>query len=118
MVKAVIAIASFAAIVLTSFLYEEPLFELSKDSLIPGIQKDESIGSQKTWNYFSDACLGLIPVVPILCCYCCLQQRARTLYYVLVLTFALLLTNVLKLSNNDARPFWDSDKVQPFKCSM
>ena len=100
-----ISAAVFAVIILIEAIFGADMFDKSQ-TFIPEIQEDASDFSKGAWNFYSAYILTVIIFAPILAAYLFIEQRSRCFYYLFVTFGVIAITNILKLIDHQARPFW------------
>ena len=105
-----------AAIILSQKWYEEEWFKESL-RIIPDLQEGVSETSASIWKIYSDYGLVLISANPIIYSFLQVNNRPLFFYFIIVFLAANGLSQVLKLHDHEARPFWVGPDVQAFSCS-
>ena len=85
--------------------------------MIPELQQGASPFKQAAWHFYSNAGLATINVLPIALTYMLIEQRSHCFYYVFIVVGIEACSNILKLQNHQARPYWVGADVQAFGCS-
>lgn len=116
LLKISFAVLAFLAIHLLQKVYAESLFNQSLDS-IPSLQAGMGNGSANVWYLYSQWDYGFLIVLPFLCTYFFVEQRARSFYYIFLLTFCFGLTSVMQLIYMQPRPYWVETRVTNYDCS-
>ena len=90
--------------------YRQSLFQKSLEKE-PTVQAGMSTFGTQFWEFWTSFGLAFISVAPIGIPLVSLRFRgdkARAVYYALVMTGVLFLSNTTKTSYHQARPFWDN----------
>ena len=72
--------------------------------------------SETAWILYTDT-IALVIAAPILVSMLQFKQRARALYFVVMLTTMLFTMNISKLFYHEPRPFWVSPQIEAMTCS-
>ena len=112
----VISLVVVLVLVSTEMLYRSPLKNYSNDVLIPALQKDATPFSIGFVDLVTEVCLWSAFIIPVMTCYVISGQRARSFYYITLLTVLIIANNVSKMSYLEPRPYWASDKVKTYTC--
>ena len=102
-------------LMLESF-YRDSLFNSSLD-FISNVQQGASSGGIFIMEHYSDIGVAAGVAIPPIWLYFVLWKRIHALYYLMLITSLLFLSNVSKLWYNDPRPFWVREDVQALACS-
>ena len=103
-------------VVIFEVVLGEILFDASQD-FIPWLQEDAGTFKKGYWKWYSNFMLMLLIIGPILGTFVFIEQRSRCFYYLFILCGIIGITNLLKLLNHQARPFWiPGTQIQAFTC--
>lgn len=107
---------SLAAILLTEPMYNSSLYNWSLDK-IPTVQtRNAEVFS--LWELYSTGGLVVACAAPVVySLYKTTTERARAVYYTMVLGAIFLVMTISKLSYAQARPFWVSSDIEAGSCS-
>lgn len=82
--------------------------------VIPAMQSDATPLSIKVVSVVTTVFVAGAFLIPIITCYVIPDQRARSFYYITLLSVLIISCNVLKLIYHVHRPYWTSDQVEIF----
>ena len=115
LIYSVVALLVLVAILTLQNTYDDNGL-LTSVTRIQELQAGTLRSTQNFFKFTSNYFMKLVIVLPIFVPYYMVSQRARSFYYVLLLSTTMVITNYMKLLLIQARPFWVSPDVQAFDC--
>ena len=113
-----IAAVALAVVFATQYIYEEPLFQYSKDTLIPALQESvppNSVSWDVWWAYthIGGSVLQILWLVT-----CMMLYPTDPMTFALLTNFnvQIFLINFFKMFHHNPRPFWINTEIHPATC--